>query len=828
MASEERSSAMAPSDEEGDSSSSHGSGESSSGNGSERVERRKRFKRQIDVNPKRVQQVAEAGAERLRVSIEKGVEGSRAEYPPGSREAFLDLLPGPTFNGDWTKEDERRMKSEVERTSRFRDILSFREGTMGAWKTFYRFAGRLVTDVIGLSTGVVHDGQKSWPDTFARPLQTYLCLPFMQGNVMRLRLALQWAAICRDDDRRKHYLNGCEQDVFLRMLSEVMDRQDGTMSPAALRRVALRLCLNKFGAYGDEEPQWSALLSNIEAHFYPLNTNDKAPAMDTSPPDTYKVNTSDLKGVILAVDKLRTFSFALHHHSDTVKETLGLMKTVSDWPLREDVETATKAVLLSDERQKRMQDQAAGDSPRYVGPRESDSTSDDHAWLPSRGLESGIKEVSDDQLDDWLEEATGATQASVSAWKWLYTKEKREAKRAMKLTAHKKTGPGPSSARSRNHSKGKTDKKGKGRADTGQDPDDQGPTSASASRQATTKETKKRSHKSPAPADEPTAKRQRGRPRKEKVIQPTEKRRPGRPRKDVAVTTHTARVHDSESQDSAEQAATTEKRRRVRPQKDVTVTAHTAEVRDSEAQDSAEVSDSGSHVAWPITPVRNRPRDRPTPGPRARGHLLGLDEIFDDVGMQFGDSPNRDSPIVSEQGNVGPDFMAIDSDPQDSVGALNDDGVIIQGDDPPEQAAGTVEEAMAPLGTDPPRRRRKRITDAMRFDRMRAIPVLRQEHATLDDEEAGPSTDDEPKVQMKQTKFAVIHPAGSLVESILTLGVPLASRFMFGSIYGGTGGQVLLDEAREGSSEEFCSRSNWVAVSSDVASRTEQRTSSLL
>lgn len=322
------------------------------------------------VKPQRIQRVEADGATRLQESIQSGISRCKDKYPPRTREDFLALLPKATTDDEWTEEDEKQMKSALKATARWKDLSGVRDATVGVWKLFFRFTGRLVTDVLGLSTGLVYKGQKKWPDSFCQPLHTYLCLPFMRGNVMRLRLALQWAVICRTNDRRRHYLNGCEQDVFLRMLAEVMHHQDGTVGPATLRRIALRLYMDKFGQHGDEEPEWSALMANIEARRCPPDKKrrgadkGKGPAPDLSAPDAYEITTSDLNAVIQAADDMAIFFFKSHHHSQTAKEVIGLARAVKDAPFKEDVVKATKAVLLAEQRQKQQQSRAAQGSPR--------------------------------------------------------------------------------------------------------------------------------------------------------------------------------------------------------------------------------------------------------------------------------------------------------------------------------------------------------------------------------------------------------------------------------------------------------------------------------
>lgn len=315
--------------------------------------------------PDRIEKFADEAIAHMRETIETRVGRIKAKYPPRTREEFHALLPRPNFDEDWTEEDEDRMKATIVATPQWRDLLKIKDATMGAWKLFFRFGGRLITDVIGFNTGLVFEGHKTWPDTFIRPLLIYLCLPFMRGDVMRLRLALQWAVICRDNDRRQHYLNGCTSDMFLRILAEVMHTQDGTLEPAVLRRIALRIYRAKMGEDGFIEPEWSVLMGHIElrvsrAHKGPRKRG-KQPAEDVSAPDTYQVTSALVSAVIEAVEDLDVFSIV---SSQTVKDLAGLARAVTDRPLKDDVAEAIKAVLLTEERQKQLQSRAAEDSSR--------------------------------------------------------------------------------------------------------------------------------------------------------------------------------------------------------------------------------------------------------------------------------------------------------------------------------------------------------------------------------------------------------------------------------------------------------------------------------
>lgn len=230
--------------------------------------------------------------------------------------------------------------------------------------------------VIGLQSGLVYTSESAvatnnrWSLTFAQRLQVLIAHPFFQGSIPWIRLAIQWAAICRQDDHRSHVFPGGDSDVFLRILGEVYEWQNGSHRPPTLRRLAHRLYLQKYcedSARSPTEPLWGRLMGHIEELACPA---DEAPhEQDPTAPDVYEVTTADLTTVIRALDQVRGLVM-FREQSDIIWETTQLVKSTHDIPVTDDCRRAIQAVLLHEERLKREQELAAEvSSPVRTRPR---------------------------------------------------------------------------------------------------------------------------------------------------------------------------------------------------------------------------------------------------------------------------------------------------------------------------------------------------------------------------------------------------------------------------------------------------------------------------
>lgn len=170
--------------------------------------------------------------------IQKSVDTYLSVLSKGSKEDFLRLLPVPRLTQNWTAEDEDALKARVRGSPEWEEFSKVTTHASGIWKICYFITGGLATDIIGLTTGLVYSSNSAlakndhWSTTFAERIQPIIAHPFFQGSIPWIRLAIQWAVVCRTDDHRRHVFDkGCDNDVFLQILKEVYEWQQGTHRP---------------------------------------------------------------------------------------------------------------------------------------------------------------------------------------------------------------------------------------------------------------------------------------------------------------------------------------------------------------------------------------------------------------------------------------------------------------------------------------------------------------------------------------------------------------------------------------------------------------------
>lgn len=314
--------------------------------------------------------VKQPASNRLGAEIDRAVSRSLEDYPRGENSAFRALIPDRDENDpSWTDEQEEDIVALVEQSGSLPNELCECPPIVDAtWRTCFRFLGCLASDIVGRKSHLVYGSNSKrgknafWTLQFCRGLQYLMMHPHFRGSTVKMGLALQWAAICRTEDGRRHALNGCGNDIFLMILQDVINAAPGER-PAVQLEVA-HLLYKKEPPY-EEIPPWYQLLTNID-NIIKRRKND----FDKLPEDVsglYMVTTEDVNAVLAGLDDVRYHSFRLYYHHETYHDTIAFTRCSDDRPSKTDVKKAIREVVLSDLRHQRKQE-ASGpsvpDSPR--------------------------------------------------------------------------------------------------------------------------------------------------------------------------------------------------------------------------------------------------------------------------------------------------------------------------------------------------------------------------------------------------------------------------------------------------------------------------------
>lgn len=301
--------------------------------------------------------------------VERSIKTYPRQVPKGSRRDFLRLLPAPKFNDDWTREDEKALEIRMKQSREWDEFSKVLGQVIGVFKICYWLTKGLATDIIGVTKGLVYFSEAGaaknnrWSLTFTQRLQVVIAHPFFQGQIPWIRMAIQWAAICRKDDHASHVFGkGCENDVFLRILAEVYQWQTGRHRPSTMRMLAHNLYVQR---YSPAVSLWSTLMGHIEELACPEHEADRAD--DPTAPDVYKVSTEDVTTVITALDRMRGLAM-FREDSRIIWETTQLMRSNHDVPLLADCKKAFQAVLLQEARLEEQCDLAAADDGLSLPP----------------------------------------------------------------------------------------------------------------------------------------------------------------------------------------------------------------------------------------------------------------------------------------------------------------------------------------------------------------------------------------------------------------------------------------------------------------------------
>lgn len=331
--------------------------------------------------------IVQRTTEVLPVVIDESIQNSVDDYAKSDNpqakqtdliEEFRSLIPRPTFDDAWTRQDEENLEQEAGRDTEFQHRCTYQDFVTSVWKTAYKFMGCLATDIVGPKTYLRfhsdHATSKNrfWAAPFCQKLSAMIVQPIFKGDPGKLALAIQWTVICRTGDRRKWQLSGCGSDEpFLHILKAVVERsQDGTKGPRKLRRMALGVYNERHPTPGFQDPLWNQFLQRIEEE----SPKQKSPveqeedSQDFGDFDLYRVNTTDLNNILGAIVNVRMSGFPMFPDPTALAMTVLYTRNPTDLPMKPQVIEATKAALLAHRREaRRAEKSGAPDGRRPVG-----------------------------------------------------------------------------------------------------------------------------------------------------------------------------------------------------------------------------------------------------------------------------------------------------------------------------------------------------------------------------------------------------------------------------------------------------------------------------
>lgn len=299
---------------------------------------------------------------RVERAMNRSVLNRDQEYPPGRVGEFKRLIPKPQYDEYWSETQQIELEQRLSHDEDFKKQLSVSQFVVGIWKTVYRFTGRLATDIIGPRTGLEfkshsrREGRLVWTQRLCEALADIVLHPMFELDTEKMALAIQWAVICRTEDRRKYKLSGCSDEPFLRKLLATIEKyQDGSKTPGELREAASYEYMVARGTT-TEPPTWSQFMHHIEktafkyAKTRPLQSNDHVADVDNSREGAYSVNTTDLYTVRSALDRVKHLSLRKFADSRQVTDAVMPTRSIQDVPNTKLTHEAVKAILLYKER----------------------------------------------------------------------------------------------------------------------------------------------------------------------------------------------------------------------------------------------------------------------------------------------------------------------------------------------------------------------------------------------------------------------------------------------------------------------------------------------
>lgn len=310
---------------------------------------------------KSYEKMTQKGMRRLVRAVDRSVTRLPLGYPRRTEEEFESLIPQPVYDYFWSENDQEDLEARANVDQEFAKRILIDAYMSSVWKTVYRFAGCLATDIIGPNTYMAFRSSSplvkhaKWSPRFSEHLVVLFVHPWFNFDTEKMALAIQWAVICRTDDRRVYHLSGCDDDMFLAELVSVIQReQDGSKSATELRQLACSRHMKKFPRK-PEPPRWSQFMEFIERWACPSGVEDKGKKGKKSnkgkepvPSDTdfWGVGGPDLKAVLVALDRMRHGRIRMFTDADTIAETFKITRDLYDPPIRGSIVKALRGAHL--------------------------------------------------------------------------------------------------------------------------------------------------------------------------------------------------------------------------------------------------------------------------------------------------------------------------------------------------------------------------------------------------------------------------------------------------------------------------------------------------
>ncbi|KAL2681353.1 hypothetical protein Neosp_008964 [[Neocosmospora] mangrovei] len=231
---------------------------------------------------------------------------------PPVQEEDLDKLVGPTappLHDKWTQQDEDAMMAEWNASPEkvvYASISGPSPAITSMWKVSLRVMRRSPLDIISPLEGLRYQPPAAasqagmWSREFCNRLAVLMAYPLWQGTTRRLVIALQYAVICRTDDRRPWKpSHDCPALTLLREYMEQVHDSELSQPVHKLHKLAREMVTKA----GDEPSTLSNFLVCIRETVKGWNYG-RSQASVTSHDgfDVYSVNVQDLKVLEAAID----------------------------------------------------------------------------------------------------------------------------------------------------------------------------------------------------------------------------------------------------------------------------------------------------------------------------------------------------------------------------------------------------------------------------------------------------------------------------------------------------------------------------------------------